>query len=172
MPSGLARKYAQALINHKEWYNQDILWIDRLNGLAYFMAEQRHHFWYGSEALYRTVLETFGFAYADFDAVLQLLRDHQRLPLFFEIVEQITLLYRKHHTYELCTVRSSHALTEQQKNFLIEQLEKRVGKKLQYQSEVDSRLIAGIRVQGESFVWEHSIAQQLRLLEQRIFLWK
>jgi ATP synthase F1 delta subunit len=164
----LARMYARALMDYKKFYDKDPTWAYRLNMLASFFYQQRHLVWRLSQEIYQAILDVFGFDYGDFKALLELLEKHHRRILFADILQAMSKIYRSHHGYEISHVQSAQLLEDQQLSFLIQQLEKKIGKKLYYMQEVNPELIAGVRVQGESFVWEHSIAQQLRNLEQRL----
>ena len=171
-----ARLYARAMMCHKQWYTKDFEWAQRIDALAQFMHKERRYFWYNAQLLYQKVLEIFGFSYSDFSSLLQLLHKQHRLSLFDQILVEMADLYRVYNQYEQCKIFSSRPLTKREIRDLMEELEKKVHKKLYYDARVDKNIIAGIRVQGESFFWEHSIAQQLRQLEAKtvkdINLWK
>lgn len=166
--TGLARLYARAVIEHRKLYAKDVSWMQRLDQLARFLDEQRGLLWYVQEDTYQTLLQVFELDFADFAALLRLLIREHRLFLLSSVVAEMAKLYRQHHGYEVCTVYSSQPLTEEQRILLMQQLEKKTGKKLYYVQEIDPHLIAGVRVQGESFIWEHSVAQQMRSLKQHL----
>lgn len=164
--SRLSHKYARALINHNHWYDKDYFWLERLVEAADFLHKNRRRFFHSPRIFYDIVLQNFEIAGADAAIALDLLEQHQRLSLLSEIFLAVADLYREHYGYELCRVSSAQELDHQQKSELQTQLRHLLGKKIYCSYVSDPSLIAGIRVRGQSFVWEDSIAQRLRMLEQ------
>lgn len=162
----LSRKYATALMEHYNWQTKDVVWIQRLGGVAQFLREHRQRFVYAPRALYATVLEVFGFHEPDFQSLLFLLEQQQRLLLFSEILYRVVDLYKKIHGIEYCHIASASHLTDAQSKEIKQLLEHASGKKLLCFYETDPSLIAGIRARSETFVWEDSIEQRLRALER------
>lgn len=103
-----------------------------------------------------------------FDLVAQLLEQRSQLELFPALVEQFSKLYAEKHRVMQCVIKSSHNLTETQKNVLVRWLELKTGKRVFYSVLTDPALIAGIRIESDSMLWERSIARQLRLLERSL----
>lgn len=166
--TGLARLYARALMDYKKLYSKDVVWMRHLDFLARFFDEQRSLLYYTTEEVYQSIFKTFTFDYVEFEALVHLLTQQHRRFLLSDILREMGRLYRAYHGYEFCELRSSQSLTEEQRTFLIQQLEHKIRKQLYYVQKIDPKLIAGVRVQGEHFVWEHSVAQQLRYLKQHL----
>lgn len=163
---GLARKYASALMKHYDWYQRDITWIKRLRSVAHFLREHRQHFVYAPRSLYVSIFEIFGFYGSDIQSMLVLLEQQQRLLLLPDVVQRVVDSYKKRHNIEYCRVSSALPLTDEQAEKLKQLLEQLSGKKLLCFYETDPSLIAGIRARSETFVWEDSVEQRLRMLEQ------
>jgi F0F1-type ATP synthase delta subunit len=102
------------------------------------------------------------------DPLLQLLTDHQRLSLFPLVIWYVTVVYGQRHALLLVTLRSSLALTQEYTDILKGFLSKQTGCHIIATPLVDSALIAGIRMESSTYLWEHSIAQRLRFLRQLI----
>ena len=94
--------------------------------------------------------------------LLTVLLDERRSAEFVSVLRQISALYRKKNNMVAITVASSYALTDEQRStieaFMAQQI---VGKK-SYTYTIDSALIAGVRVYSDNFLWEVSVAKQLR----------
>ncbi|MBN2267619.1 MAG: F0F1 ATP synthase subunit delta [Candidatus Babeliaceae bacterium] len=101
-----------------------------------------------------------------FDILGDLLQRDGRLWLFPDIVAAFSALYQQRCNVLWCTVRISHELTVEQHAELGRFLEKIAGKKVFFTVKRDPSLIAGIRVEGETVLWECSIAQRLRALQR------
>jgi ATP synthase F1 delta subunit len=163
---GLACKYASALMHHYGWYERDISWILRLRAIAQFLREHRHHFVYAHRSLYSAIFEIFGFHESDIQSMLMLLEQQQRLVILPDVLYRVIDRYKQQHGIEYCRVSSALSLTDAQAEKIKQLLEQRSGKKLLCFYETDPSLIAGIRARSETFVWEDSVEQRLRVLEQ------
>lgn len=162
----IARKYAAALMKHYRWYERDVDWILRLRAVAQFVREQRQHFVYAHHALYHKIFEIFGFSEPDIQSMIVLLERQQRLLLLPDVIQCVVDVYKQRHHIEDCRVSSAVPLSDEQAEKIKHLLEQRSGKKLWCWYETDPSLIAGIRARAETFVWEDSIEQRLRVLEQ------
>lgn len=99
------------------------------------------------------------------DDLIQLLLVHRRSSLFEYILQRISALYKKRVGIHDFAVNSAVALSEQDKEHIQDFLARTTGHDNIYTYHVDTRLIAGVRLQSQTLLWEHSIAQQLRQLE-------
>lgn len=162
---GLARKYASALLNHYNWHTKESAWIERLRALAHFLREQRRHFVYAPRSLYFKVFQVFGFSEPDMKSLVILLEQQHRLLLLPDVLLSVIDLYKQEHGIEYCHISSAVPLTQAQEQKIKELLEQLSHKKLVCFYETDASLIAGIRARAETFVWEDSIEQRLRMLE-------
>lgn len=95
-----------------------------------------------------------------------LLIDHKRLALLPELLSALKRLYLERNNIMEFTISSSHALTAQQLEDIITYLHAQTGKKIIYNNYVDKNLIAGIRLQNNTYLWEFSIERQLREINQ------
>ncbi len=161
----LADKYARALMRHYRWFERDLEWIQRIFSVACFIREHRRYFFHAPRSLYALVFRNFGLESREIDAVLVLLDQHQRLLFLPDVLTAVVALYQKQNGYEECRVSSAHALTDQQKAELKTLLEARLHKKIYCSYDIDTALIAGVKVRGQSFFWEDSVAHRLRMLE-------
>lgn len=105
--------------------------------------------------------------------ILLLLKD-KRIDLLEEVLKKIIALYKQWEKKHHFTVTTSHSLEEEEEvtvlNFIQEQLTLKglSPKDVTANFVVDPSLISGIRIAGNTFLWERSIAKQLRTLEQKI----
>ncbi|MFH1461332.1 MAG: ATP synthase F1 subunit delta [bacterium] len=98
-----------------------------------------------------------------------LLLDHSRIEILDQVLSKIILLYRRKINTKLFKVTSSHDLTNEEKEKIIKFIESiNIGGVL-VDFEKDEKLIIGIRIQSITFLWERSIAKQLRSVKRSIF---
>ena len=94
-----------------------------------------------------------------------LLIKQQRLVLIPAIFDHIVMIFEKKHAIEHVVITSSCALAQQEKICLEKFLQKQLGKQIvlcTYQ--IDPKFIAGIRMQGSTFLWENSMKNRLDIL--------
>lgn len=94
--------------------------------------------------------------------LLALLLKHKRSALLPEVLEQITLLYCQANETEEIIIWSSSALSEEQVKTIQAFISKRRVRKIISTVQIDPSLIAGVRIQGEQFLWEYSVRGQFR----------
>lgn len=162
----LARKYALAFMNTYSYYDQPIDFLLRLRGIVDFLTQYRDRFFYGGKDRYLQLFKSFGFDVHAFGSLLELLCRSKRLALIKAVIKMVCSLYEKHNAIDFCMVTSSHPVSDFQLQQLNNFLEKASDKKILYSHHIDKSLIAGIRARGTTFMWEDSIAQRLRLIEQ------
>jgi F-type H+-transporting ATPase subunit delta len=100
--------------------------------------------------------------------LIQLLIEDQRLFLLPSILDQLAQLYRIKNNIVLVTASSPQALSTKQIEQIITFLYQKKRTEIAIQTKIDPALIAGLRLQSDSFLWEHSIAQQLKRIERLI----
>lgn len=165
----VAKKYAQAFLNLfinsislDDYYNlvsaEQFLTIHKK---AFFFLSLSHIEQSTKIRLLEKVMQKFGVVLSINNLVRLLLND-KRLFLLGEIVRQLCSLYRKRKNIELFSIVSSHALQEKDLSVIQQFLATNTGCDIMYTYTVDTRLIAGVRVQSDLLVWEYSIAKQLR----------
>ncbi len=101
--------------------------------------------------------------------MMLLLLDHNRIELFDFVLDKIILLYRKKVNSKLFKVSSSHDLTEREKEAVTEFIKSIWHGGVWTEFVKDEKLIAGLRIQSLTFLWERSIAKQLRNVKRSIF---
>lgn len=167
----LARKYAQAYIQvygsrlTQEARNQ----IERL--VAEYMQHKEKFFYLGLSSLAPAVKSNLVFKTCDqfqVRSVLQplilLLAEQGRLALLVPVLQSVLSLDKELQGIIDVTIQSAQTLDAQQQEFVKKFLEHLTGKKIHARLVDNPELIAGIRVQSDTFLWEHSVAQQLRFL--------
>jgi F0F1-type ATP synthase delta subunit len=77
------------------------------------------------------------------------------------VFEQIQALYNERHGIMTCTITSSHQLDKKSLAIIQSFLARQTGWDIIYDYAVDPTLIAGIRAQSATMMWEYSIRKQL-----------
>lgn len=95
-------------------------------------------------------------------ALVNLLLEHKRAFLLANILLAIIDIYKETNHIHLVTVSSSIALDAQQQKAIEQFLGAQVSGTLLYSYDVDKKLIAGIRLQSDTVLWERSINKRLR----------
>ncbi len=167
----LAHKYASAFL---KVYNEQLIFddIERINAAADFLDKHRRAlFLLKVPFIKRAIKEKELYELWDRFALVKpvkkliaLLLDHKRSYLLAAVFKAIVYRYQKLHTIHTIKVTSSIELSEKYRGdieaFVDQQLS---GTKL-YRYEVDQKLIAGIRLQSDTILWEFSIDKSLREL--------
>ena len=96
-----------------------------------------------------------------FVTLIDLLLEHKRTLLLPLIFSYICLLYKRQKHIEVYSISSSHPLHSDELKILQRFLAKMTGNTIIYKENIDSSLIAGIRMQSDEHAWEHSIRKQL-----------
>lgn len=96
-----------------------------------------------------------------FEKLIKLLVRDKRAPLIRLVLKQLVALYRQKHNIVFFEITSSHPLTQDQLDNVEQFLARETGCDIIYKYEVDNRLIAGLRLQSNLFVWEYSIRKHL-----------
>lgn len=99
-----------------------------------------------------------------FHALVKLLGEHKRLRLIMPVLLATLALYQDRHGIMDVTVTSADVLQDAQKNIVQQFLAEKIDKKLQYTFQVEEDLIAGIRIQSNTLLWEYSVRKKLRAL--------
>jgi ATP synthase F1 delta subunit len=168
----LARRYAQAFVRV---YDQQLT-LEHIHSMHLFAQHlQQHraaineltHGMHDADALkVSEALTLLAHAAGMPDCSMHLLRllaRDSRLFLLEGVLLQIVGIYKKVHDIVTCEIRSAHPLDAAARTTVEEFLRRTIGKKIDIERYViDPRLIAGIRVQGDTFLWEYSIDQRLR----------
>ena len=103
-----------------------------------------------------------------FFRLCDLLVKQKRSFLLTAILAAIITQYWQLHNIERFNVVSARALLDSQKEECQAFLMSLRDKKVQCTYEVDADLIAGIRMQSDYFLWEHSMSRQIRKIRQSL----
>jgi F-type H+-transporting ATPase subunit delta len=115
----------------------------------------------------RAALERLSALYelpASINALWALLIEHKRIVLVPACVEELCELFERRENIQRFTISSSHELDVQSVALIKDYLERATGKKVVEELALDKRLIAGIRLQSNDYVWEYSVRKQIRTL--------
>jgi F-type H+-transporting ATPase subunit delta len=170
--SSLAKKYARAFLSIAQ-DSITLATIDNMKSLAHYLKEHRETLFYLklssiNDDIKQEVLKRL---YARFElssmleGLTHLLAMHKRFFLLPSILEQIVKLYCEEKSIAEYKISSVVPLTESQKNSLHAFIGRKTGTTPLLTYTLDPTLLAGIRVQGDLIVWEHSLRKQLRAIE-------
>lgn len=95
-----------------------------------------------------------------------LMLKHRRTTLIPQVLYYLYQHYLKVNNIEPMTISSSHKLNDDELKTIVQKLEQQTQKKILPTTHIETNLIAGVRAQSNETLWEQSIAQQLRVLEQ------
>jgi F-type H+-transporting ATPase subunit delta len=98
-------------------------------------------------------------------SLIALLIEHNRLSLLPDVLASIVSLYKEKQGILTYTIVSSHTLDASAKEAILAFLHKQSDKKIIYKEKIDQSLIAGIRLQSETLLWEYSVKKQLSQLQ-------
>lgn len=171
----VASKYAKAFLNV---YIQQIS-IDNLNSIekliAFFDVHRKTIFFLSVPNIKRSKKEEIlSQLFEKFDLngplrpLINILASQKRLFLINEILKYISLFYKKRKNIMMFNISISHKLDTQDLEIIEQFLSIKTGKKIMSQHSVDKNLIAGIRLQSNTLLWEYSIRQQCQTLLKAI----
>ena len=104
--------------------------------------------------------------------LIDLLLKHKRIYLLAEIFENMYQHYLTKNSIEFFTIKSSHALSDDEIRDIEKFLNKETGKKIRSTVVVDPSLIAGLQLLSTTRLWEYSVRKQLntlRLLRKELY---
>ena len=113
------------------------------------------------------IIDQFGLP-KELDSLVTLLLAHKRSFLFGLVVEQIVALYKKENKIQSFIFASPTELDDRSCEEIQGFLAAKTGCVIIYEKRIDATLIAGIRLQSNTLLWECSVAQQLRVLRQAL----
>lgn len=97
----------------------------------------------------------------DIQKLLELLALNYRLHLVSDIFAHIVKAYLQAHKIEKVTVKTTLEIANEEKEIIIAFLEQNTEKRISATYEIDKKLMSGIRIQGDTFLWEYSVRKQL-----------
>jgi F-type H+-transporting ATPase subunit delta len=101
---------------------------------------------------------------ACFQSLVRLLARHKRLRLLAPVLMCVIALYQEQHGIMNVHVQSSSLLDDAQLQVVRAFLSDKTGKKIIYTYAVKKDLIAGIRLQSDTLLWEYSVRKKLRAI--------
>lgn len=105
-----------------------------------------------------------------FRAVVDMLFVQKRIQYLSDVCILVSELYKKRNAIYEFRITSSCELSSEQKKTIEQFLARNISGTIICTYGISPELIAGIRIQGDTLMWEHSINQQLRAIqcEQRV----
>lgn len=95
---------------------------------------------------------------------------HKRVHLLDQIIKHIINEYQKIHHLDVFTIEVSHALQEQEKTRIINFIKNFMPQHtIKTEFKVQPKLISGMRIKSDTFLWEQSIQKRLQLVKQNMF---
>lgn len=96
--------------------------------------------------------------------LLSLLLAHNRVLLIPDVLEAVTELYKERKEILAFVINTSHELPAERITEIKQFLAHLTGKAIIYTYKVDTELIAGVRLQSATILWEYSIRKQLHTI--------
>ncbi len=169
MITPVAHKYAQAFLN---------VYGDRVNQVDIEYIEAAHQFLMNHKrALFflrvpfitddikqkniALLCERFSLPAACI-SLFAVLQSHNQGYLFAEVLAALIKEYKKRHAITRLTIKSSCALTQDEKEAIEQYADAKFPGKKEYVYSIDPALIAGIKISSGTLQWESSIQQYLR----------
>lgn len=155
---------ARALLAHSPCEYDDQV-VAQLDTLSLFLSRNKTRLMGAALEKYQSIIALYdALAPCRFDLMLRYLVARDSLSWFGAVVVSYNHQYKTMHGAVSCVITSSHALSDEQKMAVSTLVGTALKNKVVYACEIDQSLIAGIRVESETFVGEQSVAQRLRLL--------
>jgi F-type H+-transporting ATPase subunit delta len=179
---GIAKKYAQALLNiHFENMNQRC--FNSLVALEDFFSNNKEVSICLSiptisndmkEYILEKIFEKLNICNTIKILVNPLLQ-HRRIEMFRDIIRHIIIMIRELNDIITLHVITSHKLAEEEQKKIIVKLRKMSKTKIFVLFNVDSKLVAGIKIYCNNMLWESSVSSRLKKIErailQQVTLW-
>lgn len=99
-----------------------------------------------------------------FSGLIDLLIEQKRIALLPAIFDELVQVYYDDNHIMLFAISSSHTLSQSQLKVLKQFLAVRTGDDIIYTYSVDPKLIAGVRMQSNTLLWEYSIKKSLAMM--------
>lgn len=169
----VARRYAQAYYN---LFNTDITFDSFKQMLRAEQYLHDHHeiiSWLKvpsiTDLVKHQILKKLLFGYYQtphsLDHLITILLQGNRSFLIGYVLQEIADIYQERSGIHLFTVTSSHHLSEEDLVLLEKFLQRKKSGAVIYHHEIDTNLIAGIRLKSNIELWEYSVRKDLRAIE-------
>jgi len=167
----LAQRYAAAYLNiyGTQYTREHIQLIEQL--LQYLNKHKKALFYLKLSCINplvkKSILMNVFARYGLTDTVstlLDLLIAHKRLFMIIEVLQSIVQTYKKRHAIITWVIKSPAVLQQTDLETIYQFLENKTGMRAEYTSIIDKNVLAGIRIQSGTLLWEYSARQQLKKL--------
>ena len=102
--------------------------------------------------------------------LVTVLVEHKRIALTSDVLVRIVSLYKRRKKIASFTITSAHPLLDDELQSMQDFLAQKTGETILYDYAMDKNLIAGIRCQSETLLWEHSVRKQLHDLRRQLIV--
>lgn len=106
------------------------------------------------------IVQTYGLP-KNINSLGKLLIQKNRLELLPHILKKIITMIRASENSIHMNITTSHSCNKENIELLIKNFEKKTGKTIVYHHSIDATLIAGIRAQSSTLLWESSVRKKL-----------
>lgn len=171
----LARKYAQAYLSFAAGLSDND--VDAFKVAANNLADHKEALFLLSvpcvkkddqkNALKKMIVIPYGLPESS-EKLINLIVNHKRIILLADVFAAVVDLYNKRANRVAVTVASSHALDENDRVVIQKFLASITGQVIMYDYKIEKQLIVGLRLQSDTFLWEHSIQKDMRRIRKRL----
>lgn len=173
----LAKKYAKAYLNV---FSEDIAVEDikAVEKFALFLKKSRSAMFLicSVNILHEQKVKVLSklFEHFNVDRILQklivVMLKRNDLCLLPQVLQDVYCLYKDQHDIIDLNIISAELLDEEEEKFFQNFFAKLSGKQLLVSTQIDSSLLAGVRLQSNTFLWDYSVASRLRSLRNKLFV--
>jgi F-type H+-transporting ATPase subunit delta len=167
----ISKKYALAFI-HVFKQDLDGSILDKLKAAYEFLSKNTNMLFLLSsydttpeekQKIATTFVDFFSFPQS-MHKLIDLLLQKKHICLLADILRDAYCCYKKENNIEDLEIRSSSILSEDDQKILGQFFINLSDKKYRINIEQDADLIAGIRMQSDTLLWEHSVAKKMKKL--------
>jgi F-type H+-transporting ATPase subunit delta len=171
--SVVSKKYAQAFLN----VYQDQLTLDQIQNFKIVIefCRQHHNFLsiisqlVGRQKCFEALLDEMHEHFAlpeSIKKLIQILIKNKKISIFAQVLQDIYCLYMLRKNIVELTIKTAIPLDQEERKKIEHFFSKLSKKTIISNLEIDESLIAGIRLESDLFLWEHSIKSQLNSLQK------
>lgn len=100
----------------------------------------------------------------EYSTLIDLLLHDKRILFLSPVLRNIIIQYKERARIATFTIASAQPLSESDLSIIKQFLARHTGCAITYTYAVDKNLIAGLRLQSDTVLWEHSLEKQLRTI--------
>jgi F0F1-type ATP synthase delta subunit len=97
-----------------------------------------------------------------------LLISQQRVFIFADVLHHLGDLYKIKKKSSFFHIRTSHSLSKKELGSIEQFLKEATNTQIMYEHHIDKRLIAGIRLESDTLLWEYSVNKILNRMRQSL----